>query len=115
MDPEDIEHEIHAPELGSLPLNHADFEENLRENIEQLAPELHLYQCCKAGGVEYDTVAVEQLELDDVRPESIRGFTILSFEENDETHYTDGTRHAHITFSFDIKTSQLSFRCRTAR
>ena len=114
MDTEEIEHYISAPFLFSSPFNSSTFENDLRENFEQLAPDLRLENCCKSGIPETGSATVENLYVEG-KSDSVDGYAIIEFKEYDEYHFTDGTRRARIDFCFCFESKVLYFRCGEAR
>ena len=115
MDFEDIQHAIQAPNLISSPRNIEHFEARLHDELEQIASQLPVYGCCKAGSCETGSFTVEAVQISDSTHDFIRGSAIVEFMEYDPSHFTDGWRRAQLSFEFEWETATLTVRCRDAR
>jgi hypothetical protein len=114
MDFEEIEYPIKAPSFLSTPFNHAELKARFEEDLMELSSRLPLHVCCKGGYPERDTLSVETLEFANMDEESVSGHAVLTFDEYDPFHLTDGSRRARLDFSFFIEANLLLARCREA-
>lgn len=96
----------------SSPANVEHFEALFRDELEQFAAKLPLDVWCNGGYFETGSLTVEELEISDSTPESIKGCAIVEFTEYDPSHFTDGLRRLRLDFVFEWETAKLMFRCR---
>ncbi len=112
MDPEEIEYPIKAPDFLPLPFNHAEFRERFEEGLALL--NLPFDVCCQGGSPERDTISVETLEFGRIDKDVVPGFAILTFDEYDPSHFTDGPRRVRLDFRYYLTNYLLIARCRGA-
>ena len=113
MSPESIETEIYVPDLFPVPLNHANFEDNFKENIEDIVDRLPLDRICKGGVVESGSIEIQNPQFEPM-PNAITWTMVIEFLEYDERHWSDGKRRVLLPCFYNLASGWLFVKCREA-